>query len=784
MLQLLVLVCLLLVSGLHGRPTDLSPVDSNSTDSCQWQCPSKNKTLYLLALGPFPDSTPGLSPGWEGGPAVIPGSQVAVRHLNCRCDVLEDYRLELLVYDSGCSVKAKALESFAEGVLNPTGKGLNVVGIIGPGCSAAATTIGDLLARPKLSLLDITPSATSPELENTTRFPNTFRPIGSSKSFINGYYSMILQLNFTDIAIFYESDRPIHSAAANTFEEILTEANLSVNLYGLSGSSIPLSEVENQVRVIFVFSASRLATQLICLAYNRSMLYPEYQFVFSERLVQHFLVNVSFTFGGERYRCTDAEMRKAINGSILNNFQFARSDWDAVLVSNRTYTQFVDEYQVALQEYMDQLGLASVVETEHQNDYYDSVWALALALNASVPRLRDELNSSLSNYSYGNPKMTDVIRSELLRLNFQGVRGTTRFSNETHGGEDTTIIRVLQVTDGSTMLVGRYDPSSEEGLVFERRDAIIQNLFDPAIVAVPYYVEVIVLVLVVLVTALTVFFHVINLAWNRVGTIKATSPALNNFIFLGCYLYILSIIFVSFEDVIKDQHPRLSSFKCMGFFWCESIALTLIYGTICVKTWRLLRIFSHTSAKMLKHLHTYQLALAVLGAVALDAVVNLVWNLVDPWDLEEVARNPLRHRYVCQCRYVLVWTGFLVGLKVLLAVTVVYLAIATRQIPKKEYKQTKATNSLVYIFIVIYCLLVPTYIIFQQSLDQGLVILSYLSICFKNILCVLMCNLLIFLPPVLPALKERWGGCGCLKRCRSKLCPSRYDIGMTKSILD
>ena len=67
------------------------------------ECLTKKTKLYLIAMAPFRDSKLGLKPSWESGPAVIPGIQVAVRHINSRCDVLKGYRLELVVANSGCN---------------------------------------------------------------------------------------------------------------------------------------------------------------------------------------------------------------------------------------------------------------------------------------------------------------------------------------------------------------------------------------------------------------------------------------------------------------------------------------------------------------------------------------------------------------------------------------------------------------------------------------------------------------------------------------------------------
>lgn len=759
----LLVLALAIASSSNSLARRLRPSSEEDTSAV---CPSKNRALYLLALAPFPDPDyPELNPGWEGGPAVIPAAELAVRHVNSRCDLLEDYKLELLVNDSGCNLVPKAVVSIAEGLLDQTiNQDKQVVGIVGPGCTAAASAVGDILARKETSLIHITPSATSPVLWNTTRFPNTFRPIATSRSYVDVYVRLIEQQGYRNVTIFYEAERQVHTSAANLLEDMYqAEENISVESFGISNYFLPLSIIEGELRVVFVFSGAALSRHLMCLAFRNNMIYPKYQFFFSERKVNDFLRDVSFKYQENTVNCNEAEMRKAVNGSILNHFRLAQSDQDAVLVSDVTYAELSEEYNATRHMYIDDLRLdpGRVVQTEHNNTYYDSVWALAMALNASIPRLQRELNASLSNYKFGQPEMTDIIRSELVQVNFDGAHGRCSFNSTTQGGENMTIIDIFQVdSNATTRLVGSYNPQDLDN--FSTEDVFLEDTFMYRVVETPIWVEAIVFVCVIAVLAVTVFFHVVNLKWNRVSSIKATTPALNNFIFLGCYLYMLSIMFKSFQGILQNNHPVFFRFNCIGFMWCESIALTLIYGTICVKTWRLLRIFSHTSAKMMNNLQTYRLALGILALVCVDVVYNVIWNAVDTWYMETItSSSTLAYTFVCHCNYLGVWAGILAAWKVILVLVVVYLSIATRQIPKKEYKHTRATNSLVYVFIIIHAATLPTNIIFADRTEKGLVILSYLSICLKNILCVVMCNVFIFLPPVLPHLKSKWKECRC-----------------------
>lgn len=768
---LLVVLCLVAnsIAENYSRRQSRSTEDPFQGDNVTSNepCPTKNKTLHLVAMAPFPDPIPELAPGWEGGPAVIPASQLAVRHINSRCDILEEYMLELLIEDSGCDVIPKTVASFVNSTLqNSKGLDHRVAGIIGPGCSAAALEVGFLLAQRDIDLLHITPSATSPNLANITAYPNTFRPISSSSAYVKLYMGLIEKLGFSNVSIFYESDREIHTTVASVFERMLHQLmhkkgvmNVTVQSFGISRFYIPLNEIRDKLRIVFVFGGIGISNTLMCLAYHRNMRYPDYQFFFSDRLRQHFLANVSFTFEGETFECSEDVMEEAIEGNVLSQFELIRTHIETTLINNMNYTQFDESYREQLKEYKEELNLTSVVDTFHHSGYYDSVWAFALALNTSIPHLDAKLNATLGDYWYGNSAMTNIIRSELLKVNFEGIRGTVKFNSSTQGGEDVTVMNMFWVqkeNPNSVKLVATYDPIHEERFNFtilDYRNVFIENLFSPDPVRPPDYVVYIVFLLVGVITIITGFFQVINVKWMKAKLIKATSPTLNHLIFLGCYLYILSILFVSVKEMFGNKHPVLYTINCSGFIWCESLALTLIYGTISVKTWRLLRIFSHASAKMMNNLQTYRLALYVAALLLLDVVFNVTWNIVNIWSLRKAAQNVRRIRAVCHCENIYVWIALLLGIKALLAAVVLYLSIITRRIPKQEYKQTKATNSLVYIFLFIYSFLLPTYVLFRESTNIGLVTLSYFAICLKNLLCVTSCIVFIFLPPLLTMLK-------------------------------
>ena len=622
----------------------------------------------------------------------------------------------------------------------------------------------ELVAQPAVSMLNIAPSATSPQLVNSDIYRNTFRPIASSLGFIDMYAEFVSTRGYAKVGILFEAERTNHIEAARYLHKQLLEVGVSVASFGMFDKfSIPLSRIVNQYRIIFVFGGGGISRKLMCMAYEMGMNYPSYQFIFSERRLKHFVgKNVTFKLNGEAFDCHEAEMNQSILGIILSQIRLTRHDHDTRLESGLTYTQFYRNYKRQMDAYAKSLGLSQsdIVDTEHQSGYYDSTWALALSFHAAIPRLQKEFNISLDQYRLGHPDITEVIRDELLKVRFEGVRGTIRFNRTTLDGVDVTVLDMFQVQEsdskiGHPMLVpvATYYPGDK--LHISDPSVFIEDMFVTEVISAPVFVEVFVFIAVFVVTLSTVVFHILTVKWTAMKSLKATSAALNHMIFAGCYLYILSILFLSLQLLPLAQHPVVFGVRCSGFIWCESLALTLIFGTISVKTWRVYRIFSHSSAKILANLENHRLILHVVGLILVDIAFNIAWNLNDPWFGDLAQREALKIRVICKCDNFVIWLSCLFALKGLLTFVVLYLSIATRRIPKQEFKQTKSTNALVYSLIFLYSFTIPVYIILLDRISVALVTVSYVALCLKNIMCVVLCTIFIFIPPMLPILRKQ-----------------------------
>ncbi|CAB1333449.1 unnamed protein product [Coregonus sp. 'balchen'] len=96
-----------------------------------WPCPSLGKKkLYIGALFP-------MSGGWPGGQACLPSAQMALDLVNNRTDILPDYELELIYYDSMCDPGESTKLLYDLLYTEP------IKTVLMPGCSSVSTLVAE-----------------------------------------------------------------------------------------------------------------------------------------------------------------------------------------------------------------------------------------------------------------------------------------------------------------------------------------------------------------------------------------------------------------------------------------------------------------------------------------------------------------------------------------------------------------------------------------------------------------------------------------------------------------
>ena len=714
-------------------------------------------TLYILSLLPYPDDNPALQPSWDEGPTLFLAEQLAVEHINNRHDILQDYHLELVQGDSGCNIKSKAMLAFVEHVL---ASGKQIVGIVGPGCSTSTAVVSPLSGRDEIALLMIH-IAGSLFLTDREKYPYSFGTLDSTEVFVDTLVALMKKNSWYQVATLYDESRVYYYSTLLSFEQkVRNLPDYSVALSSaVYDTYIPFNALEQaKVRVIFLLVGPDFLGKIFCLAYHKDFLYPKYQWVIVSRTFDEVIMATEFKLEGKHYSCTKDELKKAADGNVIIHYKLTPFNTSKTTDTGFSYSDVLSTYKEHIEISNGALNIP-ISASFWAPAYYDAVWSLAFALNNSIEQL-NKLNLSLMNYKFGQRHITNVIREQIEQtVSFEGLSGRIEFDSQT--GFVDRIVNIYQINNGSVDLVAYYNAGD---IVVVRPAEFINSTFEVNnIIAVTASlpVAVVIIIFTLLALLLLVASQVLSIIHRSFHSIKAASPKLNHLAFVGSYLIVLTII--SFTVIKLSVNPQC-------FLWhvtnaSLSTGSILIHGTVLAKTWRLYRILVHfqNPGRLISDriLFIFTLSLSSVGIL-----VNSVWILTDPFSHQTVeatnSKGQVLIREHCATDYYYVWYPFLIGYTSIFIFASLYFAVLCHRVPvpRKEFK----TNSVVYfVYSVSLVILCGFLVYFLAPVIDATFKLASLSITI--LLSVYLSLTLLFIPPILPLLKQKY-----LNRIINQLC--------------
>ena len=706
----------------------------------------QSPTVYILGLVPLPSSQPSLAPIYDGGHSLVPTLRLAIEHINNSSEVLPDYTLDVVIGDSGCDIDSKAVISLVQYALHSSKP---IVGVVGPACSPSALAIGSLNREGRLGFVQIT-TGTSPLLRNQTNYPITYGIVSSSLVFADTIFQLMEENRWNRVTVFYETSQTYFSSFYQSFLEEFLRENLEENLIvsEITESFISLQETQRRGhRVLIVIASATPARSLVCFAYHNDVIFPFYQFIFPDKRLSDFLRPEPVIALG-KFNCSMDQMKKAINGSILMDYNFNSSAPEDATVSGRTVAQVQAEYSQKVVEYGKEINM-NVSEDIYAFPYYDAVWALAMGLNSSV-HLLEEINRNLSNLSVYWSAASEIISDQVSNVRFPGTSGHVSFDSAT-GPDVGTVVDILQLDKGTALYLGYYSASSNMtlnitgGMFIKDSFDVKFNTLHPAVTAISALITTVAL-------AFLIAFHVATVYYRDEPAVKASSPRLSNLIFIGCYFLIIATIMRIAQDSVTDE--TTSKQFCICYIWFLNNGCTLVFGTLLVKLWRLYRIFVHTFSSEEKDLSDLMLFIYVMILFVVDLVLLIIWMSAFPLKVTavDVSKDPPIKEMQNMCQYS--WFGlFELVYKVLLLLAVLYLSIINRHIRQKEFKHTVIINILVYSLCCVAEIGLPLVFVFRElHLDVNAINFSVFVLLMST---VFLFQFLLFLPPLLPALRKR-----------------------------
>ena len=690
--------------------------------------PRTHDRLHLLSLLPaFGDA---LSD-------IIPAAQLAIQLINNRSDILKGYDLDVIEGVSSCGNELTALSSLVPEVFN---SGKRIAGIVGPVCAKSTVLISSLLSRKDVALINIHLGATD-DLMDRNRYPYAFGTLGSTENLAAAAVGLMQRNHWYEVVALYDDRTTYHNSMYINFERRLNDTPDYRITSSLRIASIrSLTGIEGfEPRIIFLMAGLEDARHVMCLAYHQDVVYPSYQWVIVDWQPYYFNVSIQVQVG--EYNCSREELESALTRAIFWGFRFIPFDRENITDLGISYNDFIADYSMMLNELNSvNQDSSEAITSDLATVYADSIFSMALALNNSIPALA-KLNMSLENYGYGNTVGTDIIAENILDLDFAGVSGRIRFDSNT-GFVVHRDIYIYQVQGNISEFI------SSKWSIIDSKFTEVAVYLHIAIIAVNFVIMIPTLCVIVVI-------HILNIVHRHFETVKASSLHLNHLAYAGVYLLFPDILMLAVRSgfpISEQAYGGLCNASNLFFY----AGTTLLLGTVCVKTWRIYRIFVHYLDPG-PFLSSKYLSAFVLMLLGVDILVWILWVAIDPVRQQTVRGNlgvngTVSVELTCNSKNGLVWLCILTGYQLLIIACAFWLAILSRHV-KHKWFVTRGVALLSYLSF------------FQVVL--GLALLAILSIAFTSValgfvvaivlfyVWVALFLVFVFLPPVLPLLKQK-----------------------------
>ena len=669
---------------------------------------SEKQSLPVLVLLPYPD--PRDDSGWDRGLELLPAARLAVKEINNNSQILPDHEIQLIERRSdGCgrSVIINGLTNFAGNALQYEPNTTNAIAVIGLACSTVTASISPLAGREGVDLLQMAMSISEIFRDKIT-YRHLWRVLPSSSVFVSTTIALMERFHWTRVAQIFDGNGVLFQTTANDFRNRI-KSNSSYTLLvdqaidegdSFIQSALDLIQTAG-ARIIFVSVTLPESVQLLCAAAKRNLIWPGYVWILYTRTLEEFINNAV---------CDLEILIPALENVTLLDLPLQGRDLDDVLVSGRTYREYLDEYdsEVATlsgeDEFQRYLSDFTFVNNRFANPMYDEVWALALAINSSLPELKAK-NLSLEDYEYNNIAITNIIEDHLKSVSFAGAVAEINFDQNNR--EAVTPINILQIRNGKNIMIGRYNGLQNDLSLWNISEESIPS--DDIVVRYNSLNEAYAIFVYIVASLLFIFITVmliLTLALRTTPEVRASSPLLNLLIFFGCYQLLFGSVFAVTRQFIQLD---LTSYVVLCYFevWTIQSGVNVITATVLMRLIRIYRIFTHFG-KTGKIWENRYLFLLVLLIACSPYVLMIISILVDPLRYQEqvtylLNENPPAKVIFIECSsdyqfifdtLAFLYTGILIFL-------LVVFAIRSRKIGYKNFNDTKKINGFVFSFTFI-----------------------------------------------------------------------------------
>ena len=109
-------------------------------------------------------------------------------------------------------------------------------------------------------------------------------------------------------------------------------------------------------------------------------------------------------------------------------------------------------------------------------------------------------------------------------------------------------------------------------------------------------------------------------------------------LYIGCYIFIFTLLLYILSAKLNEQFDDFATkILCnLTWAWLLPISLTLSFGTVAVRTWRIYRLFTNPFHPG-RFIGDYYLIAFVFILLLVDIFVAIVWMAIDPQGVEQTS---------------------------------------------------------------------------------------------------------------------------------------------------
>ena len=678
------------------------------------------------------------TPLWGRGEELIPGALLAAQEVNSNEDVLNGFHIEVVpLFVQDCSV--------SEGILKTVQELLStdypVIGVTGLFCPRLMKVLSSLLSHKEINIVQL-PGATIVDLEIAEYQNSHTVTIPEIQTQIEALFNLLGILNWNNFNLvsirsrtrlkdyYTDIERAIVRRATMDSNWLVHEARIDSSLENLlemlRWSTSP---------IIIAVLPPETAADLLCYAYKNKMTWPRYGWIMLDLTVS------------ESAQCGGESLLRAMENVIVLKFKLEQNN-NLTLLSNLTYSNYV-------QRLNQQHSSSTIPHNLYTNVLYDSVWALALAVNSSLQTLQHSNLTLTAKTEFGtlDKEAVEILKESLLETTFTGASGEFK-----HGNIQSSV-EIYQIRNESFITLGnRHDNVTliQLDLLGETRPQdeiprVYQHIPD----AITITVSVGISLAVVFVTVVLVAFFC---SWRQ-PEVRASSRVLSLCIFLGSYLLLISSITDNiFASVYVDP---VGVPVCIIIPALAHVGLDLILATVLAKTLRIAYIFTKFKKNIGNNCSDYVLFAMIALIVGGKAFLLIAWNAIDVNHIEDIP-NPVltlnddgfpQYNVFQQCysQYQLVRVSLMAVYTLLICLALAVVSYVTRKIRMPNYKDTKKINAFLFTALIITLLTIALWWIFRflrlYQISTTATSIGYTS-------APILCQVFLIIPKIGPGLKR------------------------------